>query len=109
MRTLAAQYFDVWSERASLWSQGPVNPKKIVALLPQKAADKARGEKFSELSERRVTPPGVFWDATQRDGTVFPQSYVAAHLCEVTTPHSRRLVLRKNSLRRDDFIRVNGP
>jgi hypothetical protein len=61
------------------------------------------------LNERRATPHGLISGATRRDGAIFPQTCVSAHVCSVTTRHSRCLVLRKNGLRRDDHTGVNRP
>ena len=56
------------------------------------------------LNERRITLYGLISVATRRDGAIFLQSCVVAHLCSVTTTHSRRLVLPKNDRRRDSII-----
>ncbi len=51
----------------------------------------------------------VFWAQPEGTRSIFPQSCVVVGLCRLATLRHRRLVLRKNGLRRDDLISVNRP
>jgi len=80
---------------------GPVDVSYDAALQPKIASGKAQS---ADRSHSAVKLCNAAWRdfGSQPAGTaaIFPQSGVAAGLCRTATPHSLRLVLRKNSRRR---------